>query len=156
MTLKPKKRIFWFEDDGDVLDDYCKELQEKYDIIMGATPGEVAKSRDHFFNLLILDLMIHYQSFIDHRAKKEQNIIYNGVHWMQTGVEFLRLIRNGKYEKYGFKSDIHVIVVTGLENYPAEEMEKIGIDILLKKPVTLQKLEEAIEKILTPSQPTEV
>jgi CheY-like chemotaxis protein len=151
MTSKPKKSIFWFEDDGDALDDYSRELQKKYDIIMGATREEVLKNRDHFFDLLLLDLMIHIKSYTGHKPKKENNIMYEGVHWMQTGVEFLSRIRKGEYEKYGFKSDIPVIVVTAILSYPGDEMEKIGINIFLPKPVTLPQLEEAIEKILTPS-----
>jgi len=71
-------------------------------------------------------------------------------------VEFLRLIRKGEYEIYGFKRNIPVIVVTAILNYLAEDLEEIGINIFLEKPITLLQLEEAIEKILTPSQSPEV
>jgi CheY-like chemotaxis protein len=146
-----KKRIFWFEDNVDALEDYCLEFKKKYDIIMDASEREVFKERPDFFDLVLLDLMIHTDSVYPRSVKKEPNVSYNGVHWMRTGVEFLLWVRNGEYEPYGFKKDVPVIVVTAVVNYPVNEMKNMGVTSFLEKPVTLQELEEAIEKIFNSS-----
>ncbi len=150
MTMKKKKRIFWFEDDGDALEGFYLELKKKYDIIMDASKREVFKDRPYFFELVLLDLMIHTDSVNPRSDKKEPNVSYNGFHWMRTGVEFLKRVRKSEYERFGFKKDVPVIAVTAVVNYPVNEMKNMGVTSFLEKPATFQELEEAIEKIFNP------
>jgi CheY-like chemotaxis protein len=142
-----KKIIFWFEDDPNSLVDCCKEFRKNYNLVIGAHKGVIQRSRRQLFDLVLLDLMIHHKS-CDYESEEEKtNIQFSGVHWTQTGVEFLRRIRKGEYQSYGFNKNIPVIVVTAVSDYPArDETETLGITDYFEKPVTLDQLEKSINR----------
>ena len=148
--ITKKKNIFWLEDDPHSLKDYCEELRKVYDLSIGAHLGIIQQKRKNQFDLILVDLMIHHSSFGYGKEKEVQNIGFPDVHWTQTGVEFLRRIRKGEYETYGFKKNVPVIVATGVVNYPArDETKKHKIKDFLVKPFTIDDLEKSIEKALT-------
>lgn len=143
-----KKIIFWFEDDPSSLVDCCKEFRKNYHLVIGAHKGIIQRSRQQLFDLVLLDLMIHHKSCYNESKEEKTNIQFPGVHWTQTGVEFLRRIRKGEYQSYGFNKNIPVIVVTAVSDYPArDETETLGITDYFEKPVTLDHLEKSISKV---------
>ncbi len=154
---KSKKRIFWFEDDAPSLEDYCIKLCEEYDLTIGAHKDIIEQLRDKPFDLVLLDLMIHEFSLKPKSTKKVNNINFKGVHWTNIGVEFLKKLRDKEYEKYGFAQNIPVIVATAnIEAKTKQAVESMNIESFLEKPITMDKLKIAIERVLIPSNAPEV
>ncbi len=168
MSLIDKKRIFWFEDDPDAVEEYVNQLRTTYEINIGAQWGKILEERIVPFDLVIIDLMIHHKSnnsetfgnldpIVNYpnipnsetTGYLNTNVSYPGIHWTETGVEFLKRLRKGEYEKYGFIKKMPAIVVTGVGNYQAEEKTReIGINGFHEKPVLYADLIKTIEQIL--------
>lgn len=155
-NTKFKKRIFWFEDDAHSLSDYYEKLSQEYYVSIGAHRDLIEQKRDYSFDLVLLDLMIHKSSFEYKSNKEVKNISYDETHWSIIGVEFLKRLRKGEYESYGFPHDIPVIAATALVDSDIQEtVEHMDVNDFLVKPFTIDKLKVAIEKALNPSKITE-
>ena len=150
---KSKKRIFWFEDDAYSLGDYYKKLNQEYNVTIGAHKDLIEQKRDYSFDLVLLDLMIHEKSFIyDSKEELVKNIEFKGINWAEIGVEFLRVLREGKYKSYGFHKDVPVIAVTAhVDSDIQGTVEGLGVSDFLLKPIAMDKLKISIEKALNPS-----
>jgi DNA-binding NarL/FixJ family response regulator len=137
------------EDDPDSLEEHYELICNSYNLEIGAHEELIKKPRDIIFHLLIIDFMIHSYSE-DYKTKEEvKNINFPGIPWRQTGLEFLRQLRKGDYENYGFNRNIKVIVITGVGNNKAKiEAEKIGINGYLEKPVSIEEFEKKITHVL--------
>jgi CheY-like chemotaxis protein len=149
MTVEcPLPYIFWFEDDRDVSKDPVSVLQEQYNFTVGAELGLIRHERNQPFDLVLLDIMI-YPNGEDDDDQEVENIQYDGISWRSVGVEFLRDIRAGKYERSGFSRDVPVVAVTAIIEYPIiQEIEKLGISERIRKVFTIDQLKLAIEKTL--------
>lgn len=137
MRLKEreKKRIFWFEDDAVSLEDFHDSLQESYILKMGAHGALIKRRRKYPFDLVIIDIMIRQNSYHFKTNKLVKNISYNDIHWEKSGVEFLRHIRNGSYEPFGFMRNVPVIAATAIvDSSVKDELERLGINSYLTKP----------------------
>ncbi len=160
-SVKSKKKIFWFEDDAHSLTDYYKKLTIQYDVSIGAHQDLIEQNRNYSFDLVLLDLMIHESSFKYDSNEQVKNISFDGeggkVHWTEVGVEFLRRLREGEYETYGFPKDIPVIAATARIDSPTQETVKtLGVNAFLIKPFTMDKLNASIEQALNSSNIPEV
>lgn len=152
---KSKKKIFWFEDDAYSLVDYYKKLNQEYDVSIGAHKDLIEQERDDSFDLILLDLMIHESSFEYESNTEVKNISFNGVHWSIIGVEFLRRLREGEYQSYGFPKDIPVIAATALVDSDIQEaVQNMNVNDFLVKPFTIDKLRTSIEQALNSSKNT--
>jgi CheY-like chemotaxis protein len=140
-----KKRIFYFEDEPELLCAYLKVLREKYEVIVGASKELIEQPRPQPVDLVIVDLMIHGFG-CDEKGNEVQNIYYAGVNWQQTSVEFLRRVRAGDYEDFGFPATVPAIVATAMiDNLTRDEVEKLGVKAWLEKPFSVDELEEVID-----------
>jgi CheY-like chemotaxis protein len=159
MTDSAKRLIFYFEDDPNSLKAHIKVLEKRYAVIIGAEQALVDQQRSRCFDLVVIDIMIHHLSLpynptAEHTVAGDSNeeVIntkFGNVGWRRTGLEFLRLIRNGQYADSGFKRDVPVIVTTAVVNYPArQEAIKLGIAGYLEKPFSTTDLEEAVVQAL--------
>lgn len=147
---KSKKRIFWFEDDTNSLSDYCHVLCEKYEVFIGAHEELIKVKRDNPFNLVLLDIMIHRDSFDSQIKKFVKNIEFENVHWEQVGVEFLKRLRKSEYESYGFQKDVPIIAATAVvDSATRRAVEDLGVNDFLVKPFTMYHFKLSIEKALT-------
>jgi CheY-like chemotaxis protein len=147
--MRSMKSIFWFEDNADELLDYRKELEKKYDVMVGAHWDLIRQTRPYPVDLVLVDVMIHRYSFDVDTEQEVQNISFPDCDWIETGLEFLRRIREGEYQKYGFPPDVPVILATALVSYPArDQAEKLGIEAFLEKPFTIERLEMAVDRVL--------
>jgi CheY-like chemotaxis protein len=157
---KLKKKIFWFEDDPYTFKDFYEKLNKEYEVNIGAGKYLIEKKRDFQFDLILLDLMIHKHSFKDDSNEQVENITFeeDGVrtHWTDIGVEFLRRLREGEYEIYGFPKGIPVIAATArIDSSIREIVEKLGVNKFLVKPFTMDKLKISIEQALNSSNTLE-
>jgi len=152
-NMTSKKKIFWFEDDKHLLEAHFKKLQKKYEVIIGAHWELIKKTRQQAFDLVLLDIMIHKFSFDVKNQKEVENIEFQDVHWSNIGVEFLKRIRKGEYETYGFNKNVPVVAATARVDYSTREaVENIGVSDFLVKPFTIDKLKISIEKVLNTSK----
>jgi CheY-like chemotaxis protein len=143
-----KKRIFYFEDEPELLRAYFEVLREKYEVIVGASKELVEQSRRQPVDLVIVDLMIHKFTF-DEEGNEVQNIHYADVNWQRTGVEFLRRVRVGDYEDFGFSAAVPAIVATAkVDNPIRDEVEALGVKAYLEKPFSVDELKEAVDAAL--------
>jgi CheY-like chemotaxis protein len=143
-----KKMIFYFEDEPGLLRAYFKVLREKYEVIVGASKELIEQPRPQPVDLVIVDLMIHEFTF-DEEGKEVQNISYEDVAWQRTGVGFLRRVRAGEYEAFGFPAAVPVIAATAMaDNSTQDEVEALGVQAYLEKPFFVDELEEAVEAAL--------
>jgi DNA-binding NarL/FixJ family response regulator len=142
------KTIFYFEDEPELLRDCMKVLRTKYEVIVSAEESVIKQPRQRPVDLIIVDLMIHRFGF-NEEGIEVQNITYPNVEWQRTGVEFLKQVRAGNYEVFGFPATVPFIVATALvDSSTREEVEKFDIKDYFEKPFTIQKLEEAVESAL--------
>jgi CheY-like chemotaxis protein len=140
------KRIFYFDDEPEDLRDYIEILRAEYEVIVGASRDLVEQPRRQPIELVIVDLMIYHFSF--EGRNEVQNISYPGISWKRTGVEFLRRLRAGNYERFGFPAAVPVIVATvRVDSSIREEVEELNVEAYLEKPFTIDELEETVNAV---------
>lgn len=145
-----RSSIYYFEDDPRSLEDYVHVLRMSYDVEIGASHRSIFRTRTKPIDIVIVDLMIHQRSpDEDSDEILTDNIQFEGTDWWLTGIEFLRRIRSGEYEKFGFPCDVPVVVATAKDDYSIqEEVKSLGASVFLTKVFTISVLEEAIETAL--------
>ena len=156
--MKTRKKIFWFEDDAYSMEEHYKELKEKYDVLIGAHKELIEQKRkENHFDLVLVDLMIHKYSIDSETQKELTNISFTGIHWTKIGVEFLKKLREGEYEFYGFRKDIPIIAATAsVDSATRKTVESdIGVEDFLVKPFPIDRLGVSIERVLNPSNKKE-
>jgi len=150
MIEQREKTIFYFDDDVDCIQEVVSALKDRYDITRAAHWPAIQVKREVPFDLVIIDLMIHHFS-IDEDGKEVQNISYkdDGISWQRTGVEFLKRIRNGEYQDYGFSKDVAVIIASAVVDHEAkEDTHDKGISGYIEKPFTIEEIQLAIQDVL--------
>lgn len=146
MSVQMKKTIFYFDDDVDCIQEVVSVLREYYDITLAAHKKAIEVKRDVPFDLAIIDLMIHHVS-IDEAGREVENISYKGIPWQRTGVEFLRRIRQGEYEDFGFSKDVPVIIASAVVDHEAKEgTQELTISSYIEKPFTTEEIQQAIQE----------
>ncbi len=146
-----RKRILYIEDDPESILDLARILSEKHELQIGAHWELIRERRDQPFDLLILDIMIHPQSY-DLDGRIVTNIRFPGVSWTRIGLEFLRRLRQDAYVHFGIPSDIPVIVASAIVDYEVQReiINELGVDpdVYLEKPFTKDTLEKAVQTAL--------
>lgn len=155
---EPRKRILYLEEDIDSLKDYIDMLRADYHVRAGATWALVQEDSPGPFHLLILDIMIHRESYAE-AQRIVPSISFPGVDWKRTGLEFLRKLRTGAYTNFGLPANIPVIVASAVADHPTREeirsLLKAGSGIYLEKPFTMDELEAAVSSCLEDDEPNE-
>lgn len=151
MIKQKKKLIFYFEDDYEGVQDIVEALEEdNYEIILGAGRGLIETQREAPIDLVIIDLMIRHLG-LDRKGNDVENIDFGGTNWDRAGVAFLRRIRQGKYEKFGFPNDVPVIIATAeVDQLVKEEFDELGFNAYFEKPFTIEDIGKAIEEVFKP------
>ncbi len=146
-----EKTIFYFEDDPYGLKDHVEILRENYEVSIGAHKNLVEQPREKAVDLVIVDLMIHLESYDLETDMEVENIKYPDVPWIRTGLKFIQRLRKGDYEDYGFPKDVYVIIATAVVDHTAkEDSKKYDISEILEKPFKIDELETAVKKIFSP------
>jgi CheY-like chemotaxis protein len=143
--------IAYVEEDIQAIQDFVDELAKRYLIQVGAYSDEVFKKRSRPYSLIILDIMIHRENTLieDGKEVKRQNIGFEGIHWTETGLEFLRRVRDGKLTNSGFPKDIPVIIATARVDESVRQFaNSLLISGWLEKPFTIDELEGLIDRAL--------
>ncbi len=149
MKTQTKRSIFYFEDDINGVVPIVEILKENHEVIVGANWELIKKKRKPPFDLVIIDLLIHHYSIDEKNNEKQiENVFFEGIDWKRTGIEFLRRIRQGEYEKFGFPEDIPAIIASAVGDYNVyEEAHKLGINDYFEKPFIIEDIERAVSAI---------
>jgi CheY-like chemotaxis protein len=146
-TKKPK--LFWLEDDPDGLIEHLAYLRDRYEIEIGAHVELIEQFRQQPFDLTIVDLMIHLNSFMENSLTEVENLRFEGVAWRRTGLEFLKRLRKSAYKEFGFSPNIPVIVASAVANYSVQQViEDLDVKSIIIKPFTIDEITHAIGKAL--------
>jgi CheY-like chemotaxis protein len=151
---KPKKRILLFEDDFEsifFLKEYLEE-EQGWSVELTAEKSLPERLSREQFDLIVVDLMIHPISF-DAEGYEVQNVHFEGVSWLRTGLEFLQRLRQGKFSREanrGTSPDVPVIILSAVADYSVEDElgEGIAVEDYLEKPFRLEELVERMRKLL--------
>jgi CheY-like chemotaxis protein len=119
MPNKPRHLLF-FEDDYENLRDLQEylELDRGWQICVTAEAGILERLGREAYDLIVVDLMIRPES-LDAEGNKVQNVHFEGVSWLRTGLEFLTRLRSGAFVTtpgQGTPPDVPVIVLSAVAN----------------------------------------
>jgi CheY-like chemotaxis protein len=149
-----QKRILLFEEDFESMRGLKEHIEEEtgWHVDLTAEAGLLERLSRERFDLIVVDLMIHPTS-LDADGKEVQNVHFDGVHWLKTGLEFLRRLRKGEFSKeagVGTSPDVPVIVLSAVADYSVEKelRKEISVDGYMVKPFRLQELVERMRRAL--------
>jgi len=152
MPNKPKKLLF-FEDDYENLRDLQDYLEQDlgWQIEVTAEAGILERLGAEKYDLLVVDLMIRPES-LDADGNNIQNVHFEGVSWLRTGLEFLQRLRNGRFvltSGQGTSPDVPVIVLSAVANYSVEDALPDGnaLTEYVEKPFLVGELIACIERL---------
>lgn len=152
MPNKPKKLLF-FEDDYENLRDLQDYLEQDlgWQIEVTAEAGILERLGAEKYDLLVVDLMIRPES-LDADGNNVQNVHFEGVSWLRTGLEFLQRLRNGRFvltPGQGTSPDVPVIVLSAVANYSVEDALPDGkaLTEYVEKPFLVGELIACIERL---------
>lgn len=135
-----KKSILFIEDEFYTIAGIANALSEMYDWQLARSGSEAHERLSRRkFDLVVLDIMMPHGEEID-----------SSVPGKGTGIEILRMIREGKYEKEGgANSQVSVIVLTAIGEMPAwEEIDRLGVNQAFTKPVKYAEFKNAVSECL--------
>ena len=143
-----KKKILYFEDESTLFIDFIDALSEFYEVYVSTEKKFIETERDYIFDLLILDIQI-FNSDYDDDDNMIENLQFNNIYWRDTGIEFLRRIRQGQYEKNGFPSDMVIVAATVRADIDiTNELLKHDINLILEKPFTIDDLLNNLQQVI--------
>lgn len=133
-----KQKILFVDDDRRRTDIFVEMLRmEGYDVTFAATIKEAENefnNGDSDFNLITLDIMIPYQSYIDENSYESKT----------RGITFLKDVRNRKDKK-----ELPVIILTVCYDEAIKEEARVaGCNEYLEKPCLPSRLLETVRTIL--------
>ena len=148
MSKQRKKLIFHFEDDYNGVREVMEALEKSnYEVIVSANKKKIEINRQFPIDLVVIDLTIHHQSF-ERDGNEVENIEFNGISWHRTGFEFLKRIRRGEYEQFGFPQNVPVIIASAVgDQQIKEEIYALKVSAYLEKPFTISTIKNEVSKV---------
>jgi CheY-like chemotaxis protein len=153
MPAKPRTLLF-FEDDYDNLHDLKEylELDRGWQVVVSAAAGLLDQLAVVQFDLILVDIMIRPES-LNADGNMVQNVHFDGVSWLRTGLEFLQRLRQGQFagdSGKGTSPDVPVIVLSAVAHYSVEDVLPHGAAVTeyVEKPFRVSDLIARIEQLL--------
>jgi CheY-like chemotaxis protein len=153
MPGQPKKLLF-FEDDYDNLRDLKEylELDLGWEVLVSAEaslPDQLAAVK---FDLILVDIMIRPES-LDAQGNTVQNVHFDGVSWLRTGLEFLQRLRQGQFvgeAGLGTSPDVPVIVLSAVAHYSVQDVLPHGTATTeyVEKPFRVSDLIARVQQLM--------
>ena len=149
-----RKRLLFFEDDYDNLRDLQEYLERDlgWQLEVTAEAGILARLAKEKYDLLVVDLMIRPES-LDAEGNTVENVHFQGVSWLRTGLEFLERLREGQFSAaagQGTPPDVPVIVLSAVANYSVEDAlpESDATTEYVEKPFLVSDLIARIQRLI--------
>jgi len=153
MMQKTEKRVLLFEEDFESMRGLKEHLEKTFGwyVELTADVSLLDRLSRERFDLIVVDTMIRPKS-LDGHGQEVQNVHFDGVHWLETGLEFLRRLRKGEFSEGGLGTspDVPAFVLTAVGDH--SELEKLAKEVqfdgYMEKPFRLQELVERISRLL--------
>jgi len=149
-----KKRVLLFEDDYESMYNLKVYLEEQvgWDVELTAEKGILERLSQEKFDLIAVDLMIQPVG-LDASSAEVKNVHFDNVNWRQTGLEFVRRLRNGEFNQKGqdgTSKDVPVIILSAFANHSTEDKleEEFVVEDYMEKPFRLDTLVNRIKELL--------
>jgi CheY-like chemotaxis protein len=153
MIQNQSKKVLFFDDDYESMRDLKEHLEEtlKWQVELTANMKIIERLSKERFDLIVVDLMIHPVS-LDANREEVQNIHFEGIPWLRTGLEFLKRLRRGEFSKEigrGTPSDVPVIILSAVGYSVEDELEgEILVAVHMEKPFRLDDMVKQICNLL--------
>ena len=154
MYSEPEKRILLFEEDFESMRDLKEYIEEEFgwQVELTAEKSLLERLRHERFDLIAVDLMIHPVS-LDADGQEVENVHFEDVSWLRTGLEFLRRLREGEFSSeadQGTPPDVPVIIFSAVADYSVEDamQENFNVQVYVEKPFRLEEMIEHMYKLL--------
>ncbi len=151
------KKILLFDDNYDSLLP-LKEFLESvcgYQVDLTAEKSILKQVSTTCYDLVIVDRMIA-RNGLDEAGQKSENLYFEGIHWEQTGTEFLRRLRQGDFQssaESGTAQDVPAIILSAVgDNASRETLETSEHTQYMDKPFDLDELVDVLDKLLKESE----
>jgi CheY-like chemotaxis protein len=138
--LDNRKRSLIFDEDFESMRDLKEHLEQEfgYVVVLTAEATVPERLRQERFDLVLVDIMIHLKSH-DSEGIEVDNIHFNGVSWVKTGLEFLRLLRQGEFsgiDGAGTPPNVPVMILSAVasDSVATELKDQQLAQIIMKKP----------------------
>jgi len=123
MPKEPKKLLF-FEDDYETLRHLREYLEQDlgWQVEVTAEASILERLASEAFDLILIDIMVRPES-LDVEGHKVQNVHFDEVSWLRTGLAFLEHLRSGDFvvmPGQGTSPDVPVIVLSAVAHYSVE------------------------------------
>ncbi len=149
-----QKRILLFEDDFESMRDLKEHLEETFgwQVTLAADQGLPSRLGSERFDCIIIDVMVRPTS-LDENGLEVQNVHFDGVPWLETGLEFLRRLRRGEYSRepgVGTPANVPVTILSATT--VGSIRQQLGADVpvegFAEKPFRLEDLVEHIRRVM--------
>ena len=150
MEVNPKNVLF-FEDDYESLK-YLKDHLEKnlgWHVELSASPDVVKKLSNEVFDLVLVDIMIRPLAK-DEKGEEYETLAFEDVHWMSTGLEFIRRLRRGVWSTpQGTPSDVPLVLLSAIADSAVESLEDEFLSTIkiCEKPFRLKVFLNTLESL---------
>jgi CheY-like chemotaxis protein len=149
-----KPRLLFFEDDYETL----RHLREYLEVDLGwqvevtAEASILERLARETFDLILIDIMVRPES-LDAEGHGVQNVHFDEVSWLRTGLAFLEHLRSGDFvvtPGQGTPPDVPVIVLSAVAHYSVEnELPPSSATIdYVEKPFRVSDLVARIERLM--------
>ncbi len=149
-----RKRILIFDEDHESMRDLKEHLEQEmgYEVALTAQANVPQRLRQERFHLVLVDIMIQLKS-PDAEGQPVDNLHFDEVPWVRTGLEFLRLLRQGEFSgdaNQGTPPDVPVIVLSAVASDPtiAELKDRHMAECYMTKPYRFKEILNNISSLL--------
>jgi CheY-like chemotaxis protein len=150
MSRQEPKKVLLFEENLESMRDVKEYLQEEFDweVTITAETSILDRLRTERFDLVCVDLMILEKS-LNEAGEEVDNLVFDTVPWLQTGVEFLHRLRRGEFiGEHGTPSNVPVLVISAVAGASVEKLSSERIQGYIEKPFRLEDLVAQMRRLL--------
>jgi CheY-like chemotaxis protein len=148
------RRVLLFDDDYEslrALKDFLEKIKG-WQVTLTAREELLQDLGSIKYDLVLVDTMIPPLS-LDAEGNQVKNVHFDGVSWLQTGLEFLKRLRQGEFAPtpgQGTSPDVPVIVLSAVAHFSFENAMPDGFAVpeYVEKPFRLSELKARIEKLM--------
>ncbi len=149
-----QRRILLFEDDFESMRHLKEHIEEELGWCVELTAEEslLKQLGRERFDLVVVDLMIQ-PTGLDADGQEVQNVHFEGISWLRTGLEFLRRLREGEFSQgadSGTPPYVPVIILSAVADYSVADAlgEDTKFNGYVEKPFRLEELVGYMRKLL--------
>jgi CheY-like chemotaxis protein len=152
--MQNKPKLLFFEDDYENLRDLREYLERDlgWHVEVTAETGILERLATEAYDLILIDIMVRPESY-DAAGNKVQNVHFEDISWLRTGLEFLERLRRGEYVAVpgqGTSPTVPVIVLSAVAHYSVQDElpPSTAITDYVEKPFRVRDLVARIKRLM--------